>query len=109
MDRKKFQDWLAGVDNLSHAQRSEALAVLSGQPDSVLSLAAIEASVEEDRRCPHCGTPGAVSRGKARGLRRYPCKGCKRTFNAATGTPLSGLHRKERWLTFVAGRGRDGS
>ena len=35
MDRKKFQDWRAGVDNLSHAQRSEALAVLSGQPDSV--------------------------------------------------------------------------
>ena len=100
MDRKKFQDWRAGVDNLSHAQRSEALAVLSGQPDRVLSLAAIEASVEEDRRCPHCGTPGAVSRGKARGLRRYPCKGCKRTFNAATGTPLSGLHRKERWLSF---------
>ena len=100
MDRKKFQDWLAGVDNLSHAQRTEALAVLSGQPDRVLSLAAIEASVEGDRRCPHCGTPGAVSRGKARGLRRYPCKGCKRTFNAATGTPLSGLHRKERWLTF---------
>ena len=100
MDRKKFQDWLAGVDNLSHAQRTEALAVLSGQPDSVLSLAAIEASVEEDRRCPHCGTPDAVSRGKARGLRRYQCKGCKRTFNAATGTPLSGLHRKERWLSF---------
>ncbi len=100
MDRKKFQSWLAGVDNLSHAQRTEASAVLSGQPDSVLSLAAIEASVEEDRRCPHCGTPGAVSRGKARGLRRYQCKGCKRTFNAATGTPLSGLHRKERWLTF---------
>ena len=100
MDRKKFQDWRAGVDNLSHAQRTEALAVLSGQPDSVLSLAAIEASVEGDRRCPHCGTPGAISRGKARGLRRYQCKGCKRTFNAATGTPLSGLHRKERWLTF---------
>ena len=66
MDRKKFQDWLAGVDNLSHAQRTEALAVLSGQPDSVLSLAAIEASVEEDRRCPHCGTPDAEQSGSFR-------------------------------------------
>lgn len=43
---------------------------------------------------------GAVSRGKARGLRRYQCKGCKKTFNAATGTPLAGLHRKDKWLTF---------
>ena len=102
MDGKRFQDWLAGIDSLSQAQCAEALAVLSGQPDDVLSLAAVEATVEEDRRCPHCGTPGAVSRGRARGLRRYQCKGCKRTFNAATGTPLSGLHRKDRWLTFGA-------
>ena len=100
MDTKRFQDWLAGIDNLSGAQRAEAVGVLSGQPDDVLSLAAVEATVEEDRRCPHCDTPGAISRGKARGLRRYQCKGCRRTFNAATGTPLSGLHHKERWLTF---------
>ncbi len=100
MDGKQFQDWLAGMDNLSETQRTEALAVLSGQPDAVLSLAAVEATVEEDRRCPHCSAPGAISRGRARGLRRYQCKGCGRTFNAATGTPLSGLHHKERWLTF---------
>ena len=102
MDGKRFQDWLAGIDSLSETQRTEALAVLSGQADDVLSLAAVEAKVEEDRRCPHCGTPGAISRGRARGLRRYQCKGCGRTFNAATGTPLSGLHHKERWLTFGA-------
>ncbi len=83
MDHKQYQEWLSGIDRLSPAQRREA-----------------EAAVGEDRRCPHCGTPGAVSRGKARGLRRYQCKGCGRTFNAATGTPLSGLHRKERWLAF---------
>ena len=27
---------------------------------------------------------------------------CGRTFNALTGTPLSGLHHKERWLSFGA-------
>ena len=36
----------------------------------------------------------------ARGLRRYQCKACKKTFNAATGTALQGLHKKGRWLTF---------
>ena len=54
------------------------------------------------RRCPHCASEGAVSRGMARGLRRYQCKGCGRTFNALSGTPLSGLHHKERWLSFGA-------
>ena len=35
-------------------------------------------------------------------LLRYQYKGCGRTFNALTGTPLSGLHHKERWLSFGA-------
>ena len=101
MDRKKFQDWLAGVDNLSHAQRTEALAVLSGQPDSVLSLAAIEASVEEDRRCPHCGTPDAVSRGKARGASPLPVQGLQAHVQCRDpARPYQGSHRKERWLSF---------
>ena len=30
----------------------------------------------------------------------HQCKACGKTFNAATGTPLAGLHRKERWLAF---------
>ena len=66
------------------------------------SKAAIELGVDEARRCPHCASEGAVSRGMARGLRRYQCKGCGRTFNALSGTPLSGLHHKERWLSFGA-------
>ncbi len=100
MDHKQFQKWLSGIDQLSPAQRQEAEAVFSGGSQASASLAAIEASVGEDRPCPHCGTPGALSRGKARGLRRYQCKGCKKTFNAATGTPLAGLHRKDKWLAF---------
>lgn len=100
MDNEYFQNWLAGIDHLSDAQRAEAEAVLLGRCEAVSSLAAVELAVGDDRRCPHCSTPGAVSRGMARGLRRYQCKSCRRTFNAATGTPLSGLHYKDRWLAF---------
>ncbi len=100
MDNEQFQCWLAGIDSLSAAQRREAEAVFSGRTGSGSSLAAVELAVDADRHCPHCGKPGAVSRGKARGLRRYQCKICRRAFNAATGTPLSGLHYKDRWLAF---------
>ena len=100
MKRGRFQEWLSGVDELTAAQRSEALSVLSGRSSGAASVAAVELGVDEERRCPRCDTPGAVSRGRARGLRRYQCKGCGRTFNAVTGTPLSGLHRKDRWLSF---------
>ena len=71
-----------------------------GENEAIASLAAIEARLAETRQCPHCGTPGAVSKGMARGLRRYQCKACKKTFNAATGTAIQGLHNKGRCLTF---------
>ena len=102
MDHKQFQEWLSGIDHLSPAQRQQTEAVFLGDTETSASLAAIEAAVGEDRQCPHCGTLGAISRGKARGLRRYQCKECRKTFNAATGTPLSGLHRKDKWLSFGA-------
>ena len=100
MDSQDFQGWLSAAGGLTRAQRREALAVLSGRSAGEASKAAIELAVDEARRCPQCAREGAVSRGKARGLRRYQCKGCGKTFNALTGTPLSGLHHKERWLSF---------
>ena len=102
MDVKCFQAWLSAASGLARAQRREALAVLSGRSEGEASKAAIELGVDEARRCPHCAREWAVSRGMARGLRRYQCKGCGRTFNALSGTPLSGLHHKERWLSFGA-------
>ncbi len=90
------------MEKLTAAQLTEAEAALSGQSQASASLAAVEAGVGEDRRCPRCGTPGAVSRGRANGLRRCQCKGCKRTFNAATGTPLAGLRHKDRLPGFGA-------
>ena len=63
--------------------------------------------------------PGAVRTARAKGRFRAVWRGvCVATgaraaagpFNALSGTPLSGLHHKERWLSFggVAGEGGDG-
>jgi transposase-like protein len=35
--------------------------------------------------------------GKAGGKPRYRCQNCRKTFNPLTGTPLSGLHHRDRW------------
>jgi len=100
MERQAFQDWLSSVDALSDAQKAKARDILAGHPAGDASLAAVELGVGEDRCCPHCGTPGAVANGKSRGMQRYLCRSCKRTFGALTGTRLSGLHHKDAWLTF---------
>jgi transposase-like protein len=102
MERKAFQAWLSAVDTLSEAQKAATAEVLAGRSAGEVSLAAVELGVGDNRCCPHCGTAGAMANGKARGLQRYLCHACNRSFGALTGTRLSGLHRKEAWLTFGA-------
>jgi DNA-directed RNA polymerase subunit RPC12/RpoP len=48
--------------------------------------------------CPHCGSRDVVHWGKASDLPRYRCKGCRRTFNALTKTPLAHLRKKDKWV-----------
>ena len=100
MDHNQFQELLSAISRHSPAQKQQVQSVLQGKTKAVASLEAIEAKLAETRMCPRCDTPGSVSRGKAWGLRRYKCKVCKRTFKAATGTALQGVHKKERWLTY---------
>ena len=98
MTNQNFQRWLAGLDRLTEDQLSQLQKAVQERSEGAAALAAIEMQVDAERRCRHCQAGGAVRRGTARGLRRYSCKSCGKTFNALTGTALSGLHHKERWL-----------
>ena len=100
MEHGVFREWLAAVDDLTTAQRLELEEVLAGRPPRAAVTAAIEASVGDERRCPHCGHEKSVGCGKAGGLRRFRCKQCGKSFNALTGTPLARLRKKECWLDF---------
>ena len=48
--------------------------------------------------CPHCGGYEVRPWGRANGMPRYRCKECRKTFGPLTGTPLAGLHHKDRWI-----------
>ena len=45
-------------------------------------------------KCPHCGGQHLVRKGIYHQLQRWQCKGCGKTFNIATGTPLARLRDK---------------
>ena len=98
MTNQSFQSWLAGLDRLSTAQWSQLQQAVQERSEGAAAVAAVELQIDTERRCPHCQAGGAVRRGSARGLRRYSCKRCGKTFNALSGTALSGLHHKQRWL-----------
>jgi transposase-like protein len=45
--------------------------------------------------CPHCHGAMIVGYGLQKGVKRYKCKSCTKTFSALTGTAVHRLHKKE--------------
>ena len=102
MDHHYYLAWLTEIDDLSPAQRLDTARLLAGQPSLEAVIGLLEERIGAERGCPHCAAAGAVIRGRANGLKRYFCKGCGKTFNALTGTPLARLRRKDCWTEFAA-------
>ncbi len=124
MKAEEFSVWLCGVGRLSADQRREVLAALatldgglaSAEPKALSEAAANGAAGKaskrrrpdalgtsghervESRGCPHCAGREVIAWGRSRGLSRFRCKGCRRTFNALTKTPMAHLRKRERWL-----------
>lgn len=70
-------------------------------PEAEPVTAAAERRVEA-MGCPHCGGRHLQRWGHSHGLPRYRCNGCRRSFNALTGTPLARLRKKDRWAAQTA-------
>ncbi len=62
------------------------------------ATAVVEGRFAAGVSCPDCRCPRVGRHGQANGLQRYRCRECGRTFNALSGTPLSGLHQREKWF-----------
>ena len=100
MKKCTFQRCLRAVDSMTSAQRQELKASIEHRDKKDL-VAEVVSLVGTPTACPHCHRSEIRSWGHAAGLPRFRCLGCKRTFNALTNTPLSGLHHKDRWLFFL--------
>lgn len=72
-------------------------AALAASTSGAVSLATAAQNRVERAGCPHCGGRRLQRWGSSSGLPRYRCSGCRRSFNALTGTPLARLRKKERW------------
>ena len=91
----------AAADAKRAEERSDAVAATlsaSGERDIFREIATERYS---RTGCPRCGALDVRPWGEARGLPRYRCVECRKTFNPFTGTPVAGLHNKERWLESV--------
>lgn len=100
----KAQDFRALVEqlgDLTTVQRDALIEALSAKGSSQEVVALIETRFAAAPACGHCGKSEFGTWGSASGLKRYKCHACGRTFNALTGTPLSGLRLREKWLGYA--------
>jgi len=81
-DLARLREWLAGI-----TAPAECIALIE--------------QIACGRPCPHCHCPRSHRCGRASGLQRFRCLGCRRSYNALTGTPLARLRKKECWLTYL--------
>lgn len=97
MHAAEFEQFLGKIPFLT-AKQIEALETrVTRRRQSNQSLTVIEA-VRAGAPCPKCRSPGTVRNGHARGLQRYLCRPCGSTFSKATGSPLSRLRSKRRFI-----------
>jgi len=92
----RFQEVLALAQSLSKEEQLQLVISLT-QPhdnDSDVFTSRCKALINKQEACPHCGGRHYFRYGKMRGLQRFKCKDCGRTFTEYTGTWLDGIHKK---------------
>lgn len=101
MDSFNFRHFLASLGALSLEQRHGLGQALKGLEHAESAVERLEAQFLEAPKCPHCAHERLYRQGRVDGLQRYRCLGCRKTFNALTGTPLRRLRHKSKWLPYL--------
>ena len=100
MKAQAFERWLGQLVQLSREQRKRLLAILSPAVELDRVCAVIDGA-RKPHCCVHCCAPGLYRHGRDRGLQRYRCRSCGKTFTALSGTPLARLRHRAKWLDYL--------
>ena len=100
MQAAGFRKWIGRVSQLDRRQREQLLAILR----PAVGLDRVCATIAQSHpapACPACGSGRRHRHGFDRGIQRYRCCSCGRTFSALTGTPIARLRHRSRWLDYL--------
>ena len=100
MDHTEFKQYLSRLEGLNPAQKRKLSDVLRVKDEGEAVAETLEKRISGGGHCPHCKHVQFQRWGISNGMQRYRCKSCLKTFNAATGTPLARLRKKEKWLEY---------
>ncbi|MDP2829143.1 MAG: IS1595 family transposase [Sulfuricellaceae bacterium] len=102
MRQRELAVLMNGLSKLTRTQRQMVVAELTAGEHKVASIEVIEGGASDHLCCPHCAAERVIKYGSVDGLQRYKCQGCRKSFNALTGTPLARLRMKGKWLEQAA-------
>lgn len=97
MGKRDLSAMVQAIQELSWSERRVLMERLKASQAAEAVRTVVEDRLQTLRSCPHCESPHVVRNGVARGLQRYRCQDCRRTFNALTGTPLARLRHRDLW------------
>lgn len=98
MRDREMKRLLSLMSQLTFTQRMKLRDEVFRQSAASEVIQVIESQGSDLSQCPHCRSERVVRNGQADGLQRYKCRGCGKTFNALSGTPMARLRHKGKWL-----------
>lgn len=94
-----FAALMATLDTLTSQQR-ELVATRLSQIGGEISIQGVIESLKPTG-CIRCGSSDLVKNGVSKGKQRYRCNDCGATRNSISNSPVSRLHRKEKFQAFA--------
>ncbi len=95
MEFQRLEQLKAEIGNASPDQvldLQDVIQAVISQQVAEIALARRTQSRIQSKTCPHCRGVDVVLHGKDKnGRQRFRCRGCRRTFNILTGTPMPGF------------------
>jgi transposase-like protein len=106
MEHARFEHVKAQVAAATAAQILElddAIQRVIAQQVTDMALARRTRETLRTRTCPHCQGSHSVLHGKDQnGRQRFKCRGCRKTYNIMTGTPMARARKPEKWGNYLA-------
>lgn len=101
MDESVYRQVLAQIEGMSAEQVEGVLESLKAR-HGVNHVERLLLARLSERHCPHCAGERIVKNGNNKGIQRFLCRDCAKTFAATTGTPFHRLREKVSLLDYAA-------